>query len=71
MVYESMGLDTHRNPLNADRSSDHPHKATRPEGSIEEKQAPSKARRKRASKMRIGKKGIGKAATASSSPKSK
>ena len=69
MVYESMGLDTHRNPLNADRSSDLPHKSTRLEGSIEKKQPPSKARRKPAPKRRTGKKGIGKATTASSFPK--
>lgn len=36
MVYESMGLDTHWDPLNTDRSSDHPSKATRLEGSTEE-----------------------------------
>lgn len=51
--------------MNADRSSDPPHTATRREGSIEEKQVQSKAKRKPAAKMRIGKKGIGKAATAS------
>lgn len=64
MVYESMGLDTHRAPLNADRSSGPPHKAPRREGSIEETQAPLKARRKPAPKMRTVKKSISKAARA-------
>ncbi|MDN5942735.1 MAG: DUF2892 domain-containing protein [Nitrospira sp.] len=50
MVYESLGLDTYRNRVNADRSIDRPHETARLEESIEEDQHFSKLRRTHAPK---------------------
>jgi hypothetical protein len=58
-VYESLGLDTHRNTLNSDRSSGQPHKAAaRLEESMKEKLPSSKPRRKPIAKTTSGKKGV-------------
>ena len=62
-VYESLGLDTHRNILHSDRAPDQPKAAAQLEESIKEKQPSSKPRRKSTAKTTSGKKGVDRTAT--------
>ena len=65
-VYESLGIDTHRDALNSNRSSNQSHEGTRLEGSIERKHPTLTPRRKQTVKAMVRRKGIVKAATVSS-----
>ncbi|RPH80897.1 MAG: DUF2892 domain-containing protein [Nitrospiraceae bacterium] len=64
-VYESLEINTHRNALNSNRSSNPPYEATRLEGSIEKKHPSLTPRRKQTEKAMVRRKGIVKAATRS------
>jgi len=60
-LYESLGMDTHRETLNFQRSADQPNEATQHGESIEEKQSSSKTRSRQKAQGMTGKKHVGKA----------
>lgn len=68
-VYESLGIDTHRDALNSNHSSNQSYDAIRLEGSIEKKHPSLTPRRKQTVKAMVRRKGILKAATVSCVPK--
>ena len=68
-VYESLGIDTHRDALNSNHSSNQSYDAIRLEGSIEKKHPSLTPRRKQTIKAMVRRKGILKAATVSCVPK--